>query len=178
MIVRVGSALRAFAHPTLAASNHFFGMENTPVMKPTDARILHPAVRKDFWEFLIARHPIEEDYAKSTRQPYRWRVLSKQRLVVVQFVSQGGVGVFLRGERGTNPDEVEARLQPYEAQLKRQLGAERFCDVKKGTPPAKYFFQKSKGFESSIQTNWGRMADWLHKEANAYEAVVRRALAG
>jgi hypothetical protein len=52
-----------------------------------NVNIIEPAIRNDFWEFLIARHPIEEEYARSTRNAYRWRPLQKLRLVIVQFVS-------------------------------------------------------------------------------------------
>jgi hypothetical protein len=81
--------------------------------------ITRPAVRKDFWEFLISRHPTEEDYARSTKNAYRWRHLTNLRLVVVQFISQYGVGVFVRGEKGITPAEVEYRLRPRTARLKK-----------------------------------------------------------
>jgi hypothetical protein len=64
--------------------------------------IILPAVRKDFWELLISRHPIEEDYAPSTKNAYRWCSIPELRLVIVQFVSQHGVGVFVRGEKGAS----------------------------------------------------------------------------
>ena len=86
----------------------------------------HPAVRKDFWEFLISRHPIEEDYARSTMNAYQWRSIPKLRLVIVQFVSKHGVGVFVRDERSANPDEVEHRLRPYAVRLEKALGVDEF----------------------------------------------------
>jgi hypothetical protein len=62
--------------------------------------ITRPAVRKDFWEFLISRHPVEEEHAKSTRRPYRWaRNIRRHHLVVVQFVSGRGIGVFVRASQ-------------------------------------------------------------------------------
>ena len=140
--------------------------------------ITQPAIRKDFWEFLISRHPIEEDHARSTKNAYRWRPLPKLRLVVVQFVSQYGVGVFVRGEKGINPAEVEYRLRPYAARLKKALGVGEFFIVGHGSPSPKYFFQKFKNLRSSRQTNWGRMADWLHKEADAYQDALYQVMEG
>lgn len=131
-----------------------------------------PKIRKDFWAFLISRHPIEEDHAPSTRNAHRWRPLPKLRLVIVQFVAQHGVGVFVRGQRGGNPAEVENRLRPYAARLKKALGVDEFVVLGHGNPSPKYLFQKFKNFKSSRRTNWGRMADWLHKEANAYQDVL------
>jgi Helix-turn-helix len=108
--------------------------------------IILPAVRKDFWEFLISRHPIEEDYAPSTKNAFRWRSVPELRLVIVQFVSEHGVGVFVRGEKGASVDEVEHRLRPYAAKLKKALGADEFFFARNGATPAKFFFQKFKRF--------------------------------
>lgn len=147
------------------------------IAKDSDS-IIRAAIRKDFWDFLISRHPIEEDYARSTRNAYRWRPLPKLRLVIVQYVSQYGVGVFVRGEKGVNPDEVEYRLRPWSAKLKKALGVSEFFTVGHQAPPPKYFFQKSKDFNSSKQTNWSRMADWLHKEADAYQYALYKVMEG
>jgi hypothetical protein len=145
--------------------------------KYASGSIILPAVRKDFWEFLISRHPIEEEYAPSTKHPYRWRSVPELRLVVAQFVSQHGVGVFVRGERRANPNEVEQRLHSYAARLKKAVGVDEFFIVGRGTSPSRYFFQKFKLFNSSTRKNWGRMADWLHSEADAYEVALRRVMA-
>jgi hypothetical protein len=134
--------------------------------------IVAPAVRRDFWELLIDRHPIEEKYASSTGNAYRWRSLPRLRLVIAQFISQHGVGVFVRGERGVNPADVEHRLRQYAARVKKALSVDQFVNVGHGTPAPRYFFQKGKSFDSSRRGNWGRMADWLHREANAYEAAL------
>ncbi len=81
------------------------------------------------------------------------------------------LGVFIRGEKAVNPDEVEQRLRPYAARLKKALAADEFF-TRKGT--AKFFFQKFKRFNSSRTNNWGKMADWLHKEADAYQDALHQ----
>jgi hypothetical protein len=91
-------------------------------------------------------------------------------------VSKHGVGVFVRGERGTNSDEVEHRLRPYAARLKKAVGVDKFFLTGDGMPPAKYFFQKFKSFNSSRPNNWGKMADWLHKEADAYQDALHKVM--
>ena len=78
----------------------------------------------------------------------------------------------MRGEKGINPTKVEYRLGPCAARLKKALGADEFFIVGHGSPPPKYFFQKFKNFNSSRQANWGRMADWFHKEADAYKKAL------
>jgi hypothetical protein len=63
-------------------------------------------------------------------------------LVIVQFVSQQGVGVFVRGEYGIKPNDVEQRFRPYAARLKKALEAEEFFFERKGATPVKYFFSE------------------------------------
>jgi hypothetical protein len=84
--------------------------------------------------------------------------------------------VFVRGEKGINPADVEYRLQPYAERLKKAFEVNTFYFVGHGTPPPKYFFQKSKKFNSSRPSNWGRMADWLHKEADAYQDALYKVM--
>jgi hypothetical protein len=132
-----------------------------------------PAVRKDFWEFLISRHPVEEDYSKSTKLAYRWRTIHKHRLVVVQFVSIFGVGVFLRGERSVNPIDVEQRLKPHEKRLRRILAPDSSTSV----DGARYFFQSRMNVDTSKKSNWVKMADWLHNKADTYEGAIRQVMA-
>jgi hypothetical protein len=98
--------------------------------------------------------------------------------VIVQFVSQYGVGVFVRGEKGISPTEVEYRLGPYAARLKKAIGVDEFLIVGHGTPPPRYFFHKFKNFNSSRQANWGRMSDWLHKEADVYQKALYQVMEG
>src|SRR5438874_9892139 len=102
--------------------------------------IILSAVRKDFWEVLISRHPIEEDYAPSTKNAFRRRNIPELRLVIVQYVSKAGVGVFVRGEKGVNPEEVEQRLRPNAAILTEALGEEFFFSAVNGATPPRYFF--------------------------------------
>jgi hypothetical protein len=135
-----------------------------------------PAARKDFWEFLISRHPLEENHAPSTKHAFRWRNLSALRLVIGQFVSEFGVGVYVRGEKGANADQVEHRLHPHAEKLKKELGADNFFIVASGNPRAKFFFHKFKNFNSSNRNNWAKMADWLHTEADAYQKTLQQVL--
>jgi hypothetical protein len=131
------------------------------------------AWRKDFWDHLISRHPIEEEYAKSTKNSSRWRELTQQRIVIVQYLAATGVGVFIRGERATNDEDIRVRLAPFARGLASQLGQEL---VNLNVPKA--FFQSRKTINAKDQANWDTMADWLHNKANEYQSVILRVLGG
>jgi hypothetical protein len=133
--------------------------------------IKHADVRKDFWEFLISRHPAEEEHSKSSRNAYRWRSIPQHRLVVVQFVGEHGVGIFIRGERGASAEAVAHQLRPYAGRLKKIVGANPNFS-REATETAQYFFHNFKLIESSRRNNWGKMANWLHRQANAYQSAL------
>ena len=42
----------------------------------------------------------------------------------------------------------------------------------------KYFFHESKEFQTEDTTQWDRMADWLHENANVYQDALRRIMRG
>lgn len=126
-----------------------------------------------FWEHLIARHPQEANYAKPTKLAYRWREIPELRLVVVQYISLAGsqVGVFIRGERSVGSAAVYSRLKPFAGRLEKTLRCKLF-------PDTKYFLLKSKIFQMEDMAKWDKMADWLHKNANACQEALRRIMGG
>ena len=128
---------------------------------------------KAFWEHLIDRYPLEASYSKPTKHAYRWREIPELRLVVAQYVSlaKNQVGVFVRGERSVAPAAVHSRLKPFADGLQKALRRELY-------PDTKYFFHKGKQFQTEDTTKWDEMADWLHKNANAYQDALRRIMRG
>jgi len=128
---------------------------------------------QSFWGHLIARHPLEANYSKPTKHAYRWREIAELRLVVAQYVSfaKNQVGVFVRGERGVAPAAVYGRLKPVANGLQKALRRELF-------PDTKYFFHKGKEFQTQDTAQWDDMADWLHKNTNAYQDALRRIMRG
>lgn len=130
------------------------------------------AWRKEFWDHLISRHPIEASYAKSTKNSSRWRELAPQRLVIVQYLARGGVGVFIRGEKATKDETTAARLAPIASLLAVKLGRDL---VNHNVPKA--FFHSRRGIRAEDPANWDTMADWLHHKANDYQSVILRVLA-
>jgi hypothetical protein len=129
------------------------------------------AWRQDFWMHLISRHPIEETYAKATRNSSHWRELPYCRIVIVQYLAATAVGVFIRGERGTKDEETKIRLAPFAERLSEQLGPDL---VNLNEPQA--FFHSCKSVNTKDQSKWDAIADWLHVRANDYQAVVQRVI--
>jgi hypothetical protein len=93
--------------------------------------------------------PLEADYSKPTKLAYRWREIPELRLVVAQYISFVGnqVGIFIRGEPSVAATAVHGRLKPFANKLQKALRSKLFADTK-------YFFHKSKEFQTGDTTKW------------------------
>ncbi len=129
--------------------------------------------RSRFWTRLLDRHPTESQNGEANGASSRWRVLTEQDLVVVQYISQTSVGVFIRGRRGVGPEAVAERLSPYYDTLRDRLGVV-FQEGREKT----YFFVKYLKLDTNDEANWDRATDWLKAEADRYEAALRDVLGG
>lgn len=126
------------------------------------------AFRGSFWAHLVARHPSEAVYGDANRASSRWRPVIDSGLVVVKYLSKRGVGVFIRGGRGSDRFEVADQLTPIERQLSDRLGAP-FNNEQ-------YMFHKWMPCDGEDRSNWDRMADWLKAEADRYDTTLKAAL--
>jgi hypothetical protein len=92
---------------------------------------------------------------------------------VAQYISLAGneAGVFIRGERSVASAAVYSRLKPFVSRLEKALRRELLSD-------AKYFLHKGKKFQTKDAAKWDETAGWLHKNANAYQDVLRKLWGG
>src|SRR6266850_2705576 len=127
-----------------------------------------PAWRKDFWDHFISRHPIEEEYAKSTKNSSRWRGLAQQRIVIVQYLAALAWVYSSEGRRRQRTRRRRFVWLPLQQRWQANL------DGNHNVPKA--FFQSRKSINARDRANWDAMADWLHNKANDYQAVVLRVL--
>lgn len=129
-------------------------------------------LRSRFWARLLERHPSEGEAGKGYAASSRWRAIPGIGLVVVQYISKGGVGVFVRGERGVEPEATSERLAPFAERLTDRLGAE-FNEQSDN-----FFFIKKLQLDTQDDKNWDRAADWLKTEADRYVQTLQEALGG
>jgi hypothetical protein len=115
--------------------------------------------RLAFWQHYLGRYPSEAVDYPADALSNRWRSLPAHGLIVSQYLAQRSVGVFIRGERGEDRTQNEARLAPHLTELERRLNA---------SPNDDWAFGKSKAFDTKDRANWDQMADWLHETAELY----------
>ncbi|HRD78059.1 MAG TPA: hypothetical protein PK264_19315 [Hyphomicrobiaceae bacterium] len=128
--------------------------------------------RREFWAHMLSRHPSEGDPAKPYAASSRWRDLPELKLAVVQYIAKGGPGIFIRCPRGGDDEAAAELLDPYEQKLESLLDA----SINAGNP--RYLFIKQLRLDATDNANWDRIADWLHKEADRYEAAIKNVLGG
>lgn len=128
--------------------------------------------RREFWAHMLTRHPTGGDPGQGYAASSRWRELPDYKLAVVQYIAKGGPGIFVRCPRGGDDEAAAELLDPYEQQLEDRLGA----PINAGNP--RYLFIKNLRLDATDKSNWDRIADWLHGEADRYEAALKDVLGG
>jgi hypothetical protein len=128
--------------------------------------------RREFWAHMLTRHPHEGDAKKPYAASSRWRDLPQHKLAVVQYIAKSGPGIFIRCPRGGDDEAAAEQLDPVERQLEARLEA----PMNASNP--RYLFIKHLRLDATNKANWDRIADWLHEEADRYEAALKNVLGG
>jgi hypothetical protein len=128
------------------------------------------ALRREFWSRLLERHPEEAEHGRATAASSRWRKIGPDGMVVGQYVAEDAVGVFIRGGRGVPPETILARLEPVKTALQAKLSA----PIAIG--PYGFIAEKKIPADARERSAWDRLVDWLHAEADNYEAALRETL--
>lgn len=114
-----------------------------------------------FWTYALGRHPnLAMGHAPDALN-YRWLVLPDLDLIISIYVYKKGVGVYLRGPRGTDRSHVLGALGPRADLLEHRLGVSREKDFGMGLP-----------ILTQDRANWDAMSDWLSEKLEAYKTAL------
>jgi hypothetical protein len=118
--------------------------------------------RKMFWDGFVARRP-EIGYRWGNTFS-RWRAVPGTEFNLSLYITNRGVGLFVRGVRGTPLSATRARLEPRKNELELALGAavDDECPLLRNLP-----------LTTTDPSTWGRAHEWLRQS----EADYLRALA-
>jgi hypothetical protein len=129
--------------------------------------------RTEFWQAYVDRVPNELDrYGKAGRKSNRWHFLDGLDLIISIYTSVEGVGIFIRGASGANPEDVSLRLKPHQETLMAALEADEFGNVNGNG----YFLGQWLPGNCEDPTDRDRLIDWLAGKTTLYEASLREAL--
>ncbi len=116
--------------------------------------------RMDFWTHFCALYPEEGEAGGGSS---RWRDLSGTDAKLVQYVSQGAVGVFVRPDRGGDVTQTREELLPFADALETRLG--------QSIGDGRYLFSRELMADARDPANWDRLCNWLHEQTELYRAA-------
>jgi len=120
-------------------------------------------VRKKFWTYYLEKYPEEEQYGPANGSSNRWRPVIEAELVVSSYISKRSVGLFVRGLRGVDQKEVWNQIEPFTEELIRKTGGAITSDG------SIHDFWR---IDTSNESNWNEMADWLYQKSRTYENAL------
>ena len=120
-------------------------------------------VRKKFWTYYLEKYPEEGQYGPANGRSNRWRPVIEAELVVSSYISKGSVGLFVRGHRGVDQKEVWNQIEPFTEELIRKTG---------GSITSDGSFHDFWRIDTSNESNWDEMADWLYQKSRTYENAL------
>ena len=121
--------------------------------------------RLDFWTHFAATSPDAQTPAGTSSQ---WVSLAGTDAALSQYISQKGVGVFVRPPRGGNEVQVRTELAPFAAQLENMLGAE--------MGENRYMFTAEYRTDMTDRANWDAACQWLGDTTASYQSTFARVL--
>ena len=120
-------------------------------------------VRKKFWTYYLEKYPEEGQYGPANGSSNRWRPVIEAELVVSSYISKRSVGLFVRGLRGVDQKEVWNQIEPFTEELIRKTG---------GSITSDGSFHDFWRIDTSNESNWNEMADWLYQKSRTYENAL------
>ena len=120
-------------------------------------------IRKKFWTYYLEKYPEEGQYGPANGSSNRWRPVIEAELVVSSYISKRSVGLFVRGLRGVDQKEVWNQIEPFTEELIRKTG---------GAITSDGSFHDFWRIDTSNESNWDEMADWLYQKSRTYENAL------
>jgi hypothetical protein len=120
-------------------------------------------IRKKFWTYYLEKYPEEGQYGPANGSSNRWRPVIEAELVVSSYISKRNVGLFVRGLRGVDQKEVWNQIEPFTEELIRKTG---------GSITSDGSFHDFWRIDTSNESNWDEMADWLYQKSRTYENAL------
>jgi hypothetical protein len=119
--------------------------------------------RRKFWARYLEKYPEEAQYGPANGSSNRWLPVIETDLVVSSYISKRSVGLFVRGHRGVDQKEVWNQIEPFMEELIRKTGG--FI-----TPDGS--IHEFWRIDTSNESNWDEMADWLYQKSRTYENAL------
>lgn len=163
-VIRIGDSDLAPIFDVLARPNEWDRQVQKVVREKTGEFSDYGIERRDFWSHYLSRYPGDEHFGATINgSTSQWLTPNGVTdLKISMYKAKKGVGVFLRGNRGSTPSEIQHRLAPFSEEFKNLVGqVSNIGD-----------FENHPSDELKIDTlnarNWDEAVDWLHNRAHTF----------
>ena len=127
--------------------------------------------RLRFWEHLVERHPEQEEWDGRLATSSHWRQVPNSDIWVSIYIAKKEVGLFVRGWRRTDIEDIFRQLEPHQEVLEKSLGVPLGNGGKSG-----HFFSKKSSGDLTDETCWTEKVDWLHQMQDLYVSNLKEVL--
>lgn len=166
-VVRIGDSPLAPVFDVLERPNNW----ERHLQAATREKLSHAGRGEDrtaFWSMFIERYPeLAARGITANGSASKWLVPDRCTDKVLSiYMARNGVGVFVRGLRGTAPAEIFAQFEPMHEQFAKLVGGE----IRNGS------VDNHPGFYVTIdmdkRENWPTAIDWLAQKADLWLAAI------
>jgi hypothetical protein len=124
--------------------------------------------RRAFWMLFAERSPALHARTLRGNETTRWLAVGSMPLIVAHYIAGGGVGIFVRGARGTRIGLVREYLFPHRDFLAQALGRP---ELRLGST---FLLNDRLRIDTFDKANWPRAIDWLAVRSAVYEQALAR----
>ena len=162
-VVRIGDSDPAPMFEVLERPNNWERQMHAE-QREKRTRSRRAADRSAFWAMLLGHRPeFAERGVTANGSSSQWlKPDNVSDLLVSIYIAMDGVGLFLRGHRGSTPADVLERFNPRAEKFKKLVGKE-FSEPTTSAHPGLAYKT-----DMTNQDNWGEAAEWLCDQAQAW----------
>ena len=124
-----------------------------------------------FWEHLLERHPEQEEWVGHLSTSYHWRHVPDSDFFVSIYIGKKEVGLYVRGGRNADIENIFLQLEPHQEVLEKSLGVPLGDGGKRG-----YFFSQKSSGDLTDEACWSDKVDWLHHMQDLYVRNLKEVL--
>jgi hypothetical protein len=124
-------------------------------------------LRQDFWQHYLNMYPSEAIHGAANAANSRWHTLEDCGLIIGHFLTPSRMGIYVRGLRNADEEEVYNRLLPHRDILEECTGA-KLLPHRGGR-----YLLTVRDEDIGNRSKWNELAQWLHQLDGCYEQVLR-----
>ena len=117
---------------------------------------------------MIEIYPEQEKYESLKSTSSRWRNVPKSNFVVSIYLAKKCVGIFIRGIRNADSEDVYKQLEPHQETLEKYLGS----SIGEGDKTRGVFFHQKSDGDLTDKINWEDKVNWLAKMQDLYVSTL------